>query len=395
MDSRILKGIRILDFTWMLAGPFATRILADFGAEVIKVQSKKIAKGMESNLTWYFNQWNRNKLGITLDMNFPEARDIAMRLVKVSDVVIENFSPRVISNWGFEYERIKEIKPDIIMVSISAMGRNGSWRDLIGFGTTLQSLSGITYLTSFEKECPLGIGYPYVDSIIGLYATFAILSALENRKHTGKGQYIDLSGFEASMTLLGPTLLDILLNQTEVFPQGNRSNDIEGDPYGCYKCMEEDRWCVIAINDEDQWRALSRVMGDPPWTREERFSTLLKRKENSRELDELLTKWTSTHKAEEIVNLLQREGIPSGVVQNAHDIANDPHLRERGFFVSLKHPILGDLITDRQPIVFERDAPKIRKPAPLLGEDNRYVFVELLGLEEDKFKEYIEKGIIG
>lgn len=395
MNNGILKGIRVLDFTWMLSGPFATRILADFGAEVIKVQSKKTAKGMESNLTWYFNHWNRNKLGITLDMDYPEAREIALRLIKISDVMIENFSPRVLSNWGLDYERIKKVKPEIIMVNISAMGADGPLRNLIGFGTTLQSLCGLTYLTSYDKNLPVGIGYPYVDSIIGLYATLAILNAIENRSHIGTGQYIDLSGFEASLTLLGPSVLNILLNQEDIIPQGNLADHISAAPYGCYKCLEEDRWCVIAVCNEDQWKALKRVMGDPEWVKEDRFSTISKRKENSKQLDELINEWTSTHKAEGLLDILQKEGIPSGIVQNAKDIANDPHLKERGFFLSINHPILGEMITDGQPIRFGDERINIRKPAPLLGEDNRYVFIELLGMEEDEFNHYIKKGIIG
>ncbi len=395
MKNDILKGIRVIDFTWMLAGPFATRILADFGAEVIKVQSKKTAKGMESNLTWYFNHWNRNKLGITLDMDYPEAREIALRLIKISDVMIENFSPRVLSNWGFYYEKIREIKPEIIMVNISAMGGDGPWRDFIGFGTTLQSLCGLTYLTSFDKDLPMGIGYPYVDSIIGLYATLAILNAIEYRKRTGDGQYIDLSGFEASLTLLGPCILDILLNNADIIPCGNSANHIPSAPYGCYKCLEEDRWCVIAVCNEDQWKALVKVMGEPKWACEDRFSNISKRKENSKELDELINKWTSSLSAEEILNILQREGIPSGIVQTAKDIANDPQLKERRFFLPLKHTPIGDIITDRQPIRFGDDETEIKKRAPLLGEDNRYVFVELLGLKEDEFNLYVKKGIIG
>lgn len=394
-EGEILKGIRVLDFTWMLAGPFATRILADFGAEVIKVQSVKTAKGMESNLTWYFNHWNRNKLGITLDMNFTEARELAFRLIKISDVLIENFSPRVLLNWEMNYEKIKEINPEIIMVCISTMGGNGPLRDFVGFGTTLQSLSGFTYLTAFSEDSPIGIGYPYVDSIIGLYATFAILIALEERRHTGFGQYIDLSGFEASLTLLGPMLLDILLNKQKFIPKGNLSDHISSAPYGCYKCCEEDKWCVIEICNEDQWEILLKVMGNPEWAKEEGFSTISKRKENYKEIDELLNRWTSNYKAEEIVKILQKEGIPSGIVQSAKDIANDEHLKERGFFISVKHPILGKLITDRQPIRFKDDELQTIKPAPLLGEHNRYVFIDLLGLKEEEFEKYKEKGIIG
>ena len=213
LDRGILNGLRVLDFSWVLAGPYATRILADFGAEVIKVQSQKTAEGAESNRTGYFNAWNRNKLGITLNMTHPEAAEIVLKLAGISDVVVENFSPRVMSNWGLDYARLREVKSDLIMVSLSAMGQNGPWKDFVAFGPTLQALSGLTYLTSFAQDDPMGLGYAHADHIAGLYTTIAILSALEHRDRTGEGQYIDISEFEAVCTLLGPALMDTKMNQ--------------------------------------------------------------------------------------------------------------------------------------------------------------------------------------
>jgi len=395
MNQGILKGLRILDFTWVLAGPYATRILSDFGAEVIKIQSKKTAGGVESNLTGYFSHWNRNKRSITLDMSYPEAKEIVLRLAKISDVVIENFSTRVLSNWGLDYERLKEVRPDIIMVSMSGMGQTGPWKDFVAFGPALQALSGLTYLTSFAKESPLGMGYAYADPVAGLHAALAILAALEYRDRTGQGQYIDVSEYEAMCTLIAPTLMNALINKREVFPQGNRPNDILAAPHGCYKCLGVDRWCVIAVFNEVEWKALCRVMGDPSWTKEERFSSLLKRKENSKELDGFIEHWTVQHSPEEVVQLFQEAGVSAGVVQNGEDLAKDPQLASREFFMELNHPVLGRTTTDRTPIKFS-DHPKTHwKAAPLLGEDNRYVYMDLLGFKEDDFSSYIEKGIIG
>jgi crotonobetainyl-CoA:carnitine CoA-transferase CaiB-like acyl-CoA transferase len=395
MNQGILNGLRVLDFTRVLAGPYATRILADFGAEVIKVQSKKTAKGAESNLTGYFNHWNRNKRSVTVDMRYPEAKEIVLKLTKISDVVIENFSPRVMSNWGLNYERLKEVRPDLIMVSMSGMGQTGPWKDFVAFGPTLQALSGLTYLTSFSQDSPIGIGYAYADLIAGLYGAFAVLAALEHRDRVGQGQYIDLSEYEAICTLIGPTLLDIFSNHREILPQGNHPDYIPAAPYGCYKCLGTDRWCVIAVFNEAEWESLCRLMGSPAWTKEGRFSALLKRKENSRELDELIEQWTAQHTPEKVVQLLQEAGISAGVVQNGEDLAKDPHLMAREFFIPLEHPVLGRTISDSTPIRF-KDNPKVNwKAAPLLGEDNRYVYVDLLGLTEDELSFYIEKGIIG
>jgi crotonobetainyl-CoA:carnitine CoA-transferase CaiB-like acyl-CoA transferase len=394
MSKGILSGLRILDFTWLLAGPYATRILADFGAEVIKVQSRRTSGGVESNLTGFFNHWNRNKQSITLDMSYLEAREIVLKLTKISDVVIENFSPRVMSNWELNYEKLKEVRPDLIMVSMSGMGRTGPWKDFVAFGPTIQAFSGLTYLTSFTQDSPIGIGYAYADLIAGLYGAFAVLAALEHRDRTGKGQYIDLSEYEAMSTFMGPTLLDIAINQKEVLPQGNQPDYVIAAPYGCYRCLGEDRWCVIAVFEEDEWQALCEVLGRPAWTREQRFSTLSKRKENAEALDELLGRWTAQHTPEEVVYLLQEAGVQAGVVQNAEDLAQDPQLIAREFFVHLDHPVLGKTISDRFPIKFKDNPRADWKAAPLLGENNRYVYRELLGFTEEELSSYVEKGII-
>jgi benzylsuccinate CoA-transferase BbsF subunit len=395
MNQGILKGLRILDFTWILAGPYATRILADFGAEVIKIQSQKTSRGAESNLTGYFNAWNRNKRSITLNMSHPEAKEIILKLTEKSDVVIDNFSPRVMANWGLNYEKLKEIKSSLIMVSLSTMGQTGPWKDFVGFGPTLQALSGFTYLTSFDKNSPLGVGYAYADTIVGLYAALAILSALGYRDRTGHGQYIDLSEYEAMCTLIGPALMDVSMNKIEVLPQGNCPDYILAAPHGCYKCLGTDRWCVIAVFEEGEWEALCRVMGDPSWTKEEKFSSLLKRKENSKKLDGFVEQWTARHTPEKVVQLLQEAGVSAGVVQNGEDLAKDPQLMAREFFIKLDHPVLGRTHADTTPIKF-KDHPKARwKAAPLLGEDNRYVYMELLGFAEEEFSSYVEKGIIG
>jgi len=395
MNMKPLTGLRVLDFTWMVAGPYATRIFADFGAEVIKVQSKRTARGAESNPTGYFNTWNRNKRGITLDLSHPEAREMVLKLTAKSDVVIENFSPRVMSNWGLDYGKLKEVNPDLIMLSMSAMGQRGPWKDYVAFAPTLHALSGLTHLTSFEKDFPIGLGFAYADIVAGLYAAFAVLAALEYRDRTGQGQYIDLSEYEAICTLMGPSLLDTLLNDKEILPEGNCPNYIEAAPYGCYKCSGEDRWCVIAVSNEEEWQSLCRVLGHPEWMKEGRFTTSAKRTGNRKELDELLTKWTIQHTAEEVVSLLQEAGLSSGVVQNAEDLSKDPQLMARKFFVQLEHPSLGKTVSDSSPVRFEEDFTVGWKAAPQLGEDNQYIFLELLGLTESELLSYTEKGVIG
>jgi len=395
MSVDALRGLRVLDFTWVLAGPYATRILADFGAEVIKVQSRKTARGAESDASGYFNNWNRNKLGITLDLTRPAGRELALKLVGISDVVIENFTPRVMLNWNLSYDDLKQVRPELIMLSMSGMGQTGPWRDFAAFGPTIQALSGLTYLTSFTPDTPIGLGYSYADHVAGLLAALAILAALEYRDRTGDGQYIDISEYEAMCTLLGPALMDYTANQNPVIPQGNRPDYTLAAPYGCYPCQGDDRWCVIAVFNEEEWHALCRVLGNPPWTREERFSRLTQRVKHANELDELLGQWTAQYSPEEIMELLQRAGIAAGVVKNARDLAEDPQLSARNFFAEVLHPVLGKTTFDTTPVRLSRTPARFQRAAPLLGQDNRYVYRELLGVSEHELSSYIEDGIIG
>ena len=394
MKDNFLEGLRVLDFSRVLAGPYVTRILADFGAEVIKVQTKRTAKGVESNTSPYFCTWNRNKQSITLDMSRSGAKELLLRLVKLCDIVVENYSPRVMANWGLDYDLLKQVNPKLIMLSMSAMGQSGPWKDFVAFGPTLQSLGGLTYLTSFSEHSKLGIGFSYADIISGLYGVIVVLSACEYRERTGCGQYIDLSQYEAICTTIGPALMDILANKPDLFPKGNDSYYLDASPYGCFRCSGEERWCVIAVFSEDEWIALCNVLGNPAWTKESKFATLIKRKAHGKELDEHVQNWTEEHEAEKVVELLQKAGVPSGIVQNAEDLAKDPHLRERAFFTSLNHPMHGDLRTDTYPIRFGDQSQYHWKSSPLLGEDNDYVFGELLGLSEEEINTYIGQGII-
>jgi crotonobetainyl-CoA:carnitine CoA-transferase CaiB-like acyl-CoA transferase len=379
----ILKGIRIIDLTRMLSGPYASRILGDFGAEVIKVQSKLTASGAEQNDSPYFCAWNRNKRSICLDLNHPEARDLFVELVSTSDVVVENYSPRVLKNWGLTYKRLKEAKPDLILASISAMGQTSPWSDYVGFAPTFHALSGLIAASSSSSDAPVNIGHAYGDIVAGLYAAFAILSALEYKDVTGKGQYIDLSAYEAMCTLLGPA-----------FNVHSRlSNDIDPTFCGCYPCSGKDRWCVISIAGEDEWQAFCKISGEREWTSEQ-FSSRDKRRKNRSGLEKLIAQWTAGQTAEDIVRRLQKAGIAAAVVQNAEDLAHDSQLAARRFFVPLKHPKLGKLFSDRSALWPWQEKHVKWKPAPLLGEDNGYVFSKLLGYSASEIRSLIKRGII-
>jgi crotonobetainyl-CoA:carnitine CoA-transferase CaiB-like acyl-CoA transferase len=392
--EEILHGLRVLDLTRIVAGPFTTRVLADFGAEVFKVQSAKMTAGIEINTTPYFCAWNRNKRSITLDLDRSEARELFVKLVKISDIVVENFSPRVMSNWGLNYDNLQKSNEKLIMLSMSGMGQTGPWKDFVAYGPTVQSLGGLTYLTSYSQGAPMGLGYAYADMVSGLYGAISILGALEYRDKTGEGQYIDLSEYEAVCTTIGPALMDAFVNLNEVAPTGNADEDLPAAPGGCYQCSGEDRWCVMAVFTEDEWQALCGVMGNPAWSVKNRFSSLPDRKKYRRELDSHIRHWMATRTAESVVKCLQQVGVAAGVVQNAEDLAKDPQLIANNFFTSLDHPVLGEIKTDTYPIAYKNYRHTPRKASPLLGEANQYVFGELLGMPEATIQSYIQQGII-
>ena len=387
----VLHNIRILDFSWVLAGPYATRILADFGAEVLKVQPL-LPEAEDTFSRGYYNTWNRNKLGISLNLNKPQGVALAKKLVAVSDAVVENFTPRVMANWGLDYDSLKKIKPDIIMLSLSAMGNTGPWRDYSGFGPTIQAFSGITYLTSFPGKPPLGLGTSYADHVAGLLACLALLGALEYRRRTGEGQYIDVSQVEAMSSLLGSAILEYMVDGKETEPVGNSST--EAAPHGVYCCRGDDRWCAIAVFTDEEWQGFKRALGNPPWAEDRKFATLTGRLKHSEELNRLVEGWTKKRTAEEVMALLQGQGVAAGVVQDASDLANDPRLRERGFFIELDHPELGKTISDAVPVRLSDTPARYTRPAPVLGQDNDYVYGKLLGLSRDELTELKKQGII-
>jgi benzylsuccinate CoA-transferase BbsF subunit len=375
----ILHNIRVLDFTWALAGPYATRLLADFGVEVIKIQPLLSTETDDEFYRGYYNTWNRNKLGITLNMSKPEGIELAKKLVNICDIVAENFAPRVMANWGLDYENLKKLKPDIIMISLSLMGQTGPWKDYTGYGSTVHAFSGMTHLTSFPGQPPTGPGFSYADHVAGLYASIAVLGALEQRRRTGEGQYIDISETEAMASLLG--------GDTE--PTGNIAKDAA--PHNVYPCKSKDRWCTIAVGNDAEWQGLKKAMGSPKWAEDRKYATLSDRIKNRDELDRLIAVWTKRHTAAEVMVRLQANGVAVGVVQDAVDLAGDPQLRARRFFID--RPQIGKLV-DASPIKLSASPAEYERPAPTLGRDNDYVYGKLLGLSKKEITSLKEKGVI-
>jgi benzylsuccinate CoA-transferase BbsF subunit len=386
-SKSILHGIRILDFTWVLAGPYATRLLADFGAEVIKVQPLLSSEADDEMARGYYAAWNRNKLGVTLNLNKPEGIALAKHLVKLCDAVVENFTPRVMANWGLDYKNLKKIKPDIIMVSMSALGQKGSGRNYAGFAPTVHAISGMTSLTSFPGRPPLGPGFAYADHIAGLQASIALLGALEQRRRTGKGRHIDISEVKVMKSLLSD---DIGVKGKQIAPAGNRIP--EASPHNVYPCKGENRWCAIAVFTGEEWRGLKQAMGNLAWAEDEKYKNLEGRKKNEDELDSRMAAWTRKHSAEELMEKLQSRGIAAGEVNDAAELFQDPQLKARGFFIGG-----GDeqgVLTDANPIRMGGAGANYERKAPAQGQDNDYVYGKLVGMGRKEIDALREKGVI-
>ncbi len=397
-----LQGIRVLDFTWIHAGPSATRILADQGAEVIKVESNNalaVVGGPSSATARGLGQrhnWNAGKRSISLDMKTPQGVAIAKRLVAVSDVVAENFSGRVMTGWGMDYESLRRVKPDLVMLSMSGFGRTGPWKDRVSYGQTLQAWSGFTELTGFPNTDPCGPASAYSDAVGGMAGAQAVLLALIHRARTGQGQWIDLSQFEALSSLLDTLVLDLSANGADSHNQrsGNRPPHASGAPHGAYRCQGDDRWVAISVLTENEWESLISAMGHPPWAQDERFATASGRSHHSEELDTLLETWTMQHSAEAVMHLLQDAGVPAGVVQTGADLAeNDPHLKERGFFRQVLDSQGISRTVEGAPYKLSRTPGGPSRGAPEFGADQTYVLREILGMSDEELSDCAIAGV--
>ncbi len=421
-----MSGIRVTDFSWFGAGPYATRLLAAYGAEVIRIESNSKIDGMRwqaprkpdvtptYNISGMFNNFNPGKLGITLNLNHPKGIEIAKKLVSISDVVLDNFNPGVMAKWGLGYKDLAAVKSNIIVVTMPVMGVTGPYKLWRGFGTSVRTLAGIDYITGNPDRPPIGTGMAALPDFTSnpYHAVTAILSALHYRHRTGKGQFIELAQFESTVCWTETMILDYSANGHIQTAMRNRLP--YAAPHGVYRCLGEDRevdysampesvperrkkderWCAIAVFTEEEWRAFCDVIGNPSWTRQERFATLDGRKANEDELDTLIEEWTVQRPPEEVMMLMQRAGVAAGVVQDGEDLlTRDPQLKERGYYVWLDHPEAGTIAHDGLTFNLSATPGRISR-APLLGEHNEHVYGEVLGLSEETINELIVDGVL-
>ena len=331
-SARPLDGLKVLDFTHVVAGPFGTRVLGDMGADVIKVNSE--SRALTSNVPEhpFYIMWNRNKRALSLNMQDPEAQALCKKLALEADVVIDNFSVGVLDRWGVGYETVREDNPGVIYVQMSGMGDTGPWSKFVSYAPTIHAVTGLTSLTGVPGREDVGIGFSYNDHQAGLHGAVAILAALESRRHSGRGQRIDISQFEVGVNFAGPSLFDLFVNGRAAKATGNKLPYDECAPHGVYQCapkepvsISDERWVAIACMTDEHWLALKDVMGNPEWAESEKFRTSSGRYEASAELDAYISAWTADQNDYELMAECQAAGVPCGVVQNGIDLAErDP-----------------------------------------------------------------------
>lgn len=405
MQRLPLEGVRVVDFCDAWHGPHLTQWLGVMGAEVIKIESALRPNSTRTaslpgksepagfNRSVDYGVFNYGKMDITLNMTQPKAVELVKKLVKVSDVVTENFGGAVLDRWGLGYQDLRKIKRDIIVYAGSGYGRTGPRKEFPAFAGVADAFSGMGCLNGYASGKPLVIGsYGWTDMLSGQQGAFAVLAALYHRSLTGEGQYIDLSMSEVGLTFIPEVAMDYVMNKRVRQRVGNR-DDIMA-PHGCYRCQGEDRWVAIAVSNQEEWQALCNAVGHPEWATREEFRDELSRWKNQDELDKLIGEWTINYDHYEVMERLQKAGVMAGASLSPSELVSDPQLRERGFFVDLEHPEMSKLTLAGLPWKLS-DTPKgnYLRPA-LLGEHNNYVFGELLGLSREEIKQLQEEKVI-
>jgi len=400
-----LAGVRIADFCWMGAGSYSTKILADFGADVLKIESSRHLDALRMappyrdgragvNRSGYFADRNTSKRSITLDMKHPRALELVKKIIVKSDIVANNFTPGVMEKFGLGYAAVRAIRPDIIYLAMSMQGPDGPESSYLGYGASISSLTGIQHLTGLPDRVPAGTGTHYPDHVPNpCHAAFALLAALRHRRRTGIGQYIDIAQTEPTVALLGPALLDCTVNGRETTRNGNLH--AWAAPHGVYPTAGKDRWIAIAVMSDAQWLALTEVLGSPEWAAQECWKALAGRRRDNADLERLLGVETAKRDAAELMSALQRRGVPAGAVWNAEDVVQrDAQLAHRGHWVRLPHAEMGDAIYNAPPFRFSRTPAGLQSAAPLLGQHTREICREIMGLSDTEVDALVLDNIL-
>ncbi len=399
-----LAGLRVANFGWVWAGPVVGQTLGFLGAEVFKIESRAridllrmlppFAGGVRDPDRSLSNHagWAGNG-SVTLNLKTPEARDLALRLVAVCDVVVENFGPGAMSALGLDYAALCQVRPDLVMLSMPAAGLNGPLKSVRTYGLSLSSLTGLDSITGYAGGPPVPFENAFADPFNGIMGAFAVLAALAGRERTGQGQHIDFSQQEAVMQMVGPAFMDYFLNGRVAGPRGNRHPLDAAAPHGVFPCAGEDRWISIAVASDEEWQALRVAMGEPSWAATGELAGLAGRLRNLDSLHEQLAAWTRNFDDHELAGRLQQQGIAAAPVLNVGDLLRDPHYRARGTFIEVQHP-LGFRETIYGAYVKCSRTEPIVEPGPRMGRDNERVFRELLGLGAADYQRLVEARVI-
>jgi len=401
MSNGPLEGLRVffIGSTW--AGPMCCSLLSDMGAQIIRQETHshpdmyRLVQSDDRTSVEngpFFQVLNRDQLSVALNLAEPEARDLAKRIIKICDVMVENNSPRLLKKWEMDYQNVKKINPRIIMVSISGYGQDGPLAEEASYGTGLIQASGLSSLFGYEGQQPLGSISSYPDPVAGLGAFLSIMSALYYRKRTGKGQHIDISLLEATIAMMGREVTDYTMNERVAGPFGNHSPYVA--PHGFYRCKGPDKWISISCPTEDEWKAFCLSTGNPRWMDDERFADNFCRLNNQAELDELITEWTKQRTDYDAMEALQRAGVAAFPVFTMAEMFTDPHVREEEYVTPIPHPNNPAGFVYNTPWNLSDTPGRPRRHAPLLGEHSEYVLCELCGLAKDEFDRLRAEKII-
>ncbi len=390
MERLPLYGHRILDLTTAGAGSYATRLLADMGAEVIKVEAPNNGGPLRSDI---FNHVNRNKYACTMDLGQPRGRELFLRLVALSDAVVEDYRSQVLEDRGLSYDVLRSARADIVVVSLSSHGRSGPEGDFAANGSDIEALGGLTAISGYLGGGPQKAGIAYADAVAGIAAAGAVAPALWHRRRTGEGQHVEVAGWESMVGPIGEYVLGYSMNGRLPQPTGNRHSSMA--PHGCYACAGDDQWVTIAVEDDEQFAALCRAIGRPELAVDPRFADVVSRYRNQGDLDGIVGEWTRRLTPQAVTEALQAAGIAAAPVLGVPALFEDLQLRSRGFWESVSHPDAGTWDVDGVPWRLSRSPAHIRLPAPRFGEHNDYVLRGLLGLSEEEVQELVAGGIIG
>jgi benzylsuccinate CoA-transferase BbsF subunit len=403
MSDGPLKGVRVTEFTSAWAGPHATCLLGFLGAEIIKVESRRridharvisLTTGSDfsnPNKSTVFNSLNLNKQSVCLNLTQPKAVEIAKQLVAKSDVVMENMRPGVMGRLGLGYRVLCEVKPDIIYLSSSSCGQTGPHRKHVGYAPNFASAAGLSFVTGYP-DWPPSVLSGAIDLRSATTAAFAILAALLCRQRTGEGQYIDLASQETIVMLNSNPMMDYLMNRRVQTRRGNRNDRMA--PHNCYRCSGEDNWISIAVENDQEWRALCSAMGMPELAEDERFARAETRRNHQEELDRIIGEWTDTRDCYELMHELQSAGVAAAPSLSNEALFEDPHLRERGTFVQVDHPFLEKDWVVSPPWRLSETPASIRRHAPSLGEHSQQIFEQLLGMSPEEIESLKEEQVI-